>query len=74
MALTDVVFFNVSSQASRGDVGAISDSDGLMSHTLYVTIPAIANVATGIVYGRQNSLTGTMSGGGGGGPTYYSYG
>jgi hypothetical protein len=72
MALTDIVFYEVISEINRGNIGLIADS-ATDTSTLYLTIPAEADVESGIIYGRQDSNTGTLVGGGGG-PTYYAYG
>ena len=71
MALTDIVFYEVISEANRGNIGTVADAVADVSN-MYITIPVIATVQSGIVYGRQDSLTGTLTGGGGG-PTYYAY-
>ena len=73
MALTDIVFYEVVAEANRGDTGVVADSVTDTSR-LYITLPAVGDVDTGVVYGSQDSLTGTSAGGGGGGPTYYAYG
>jgi hypothetical protein len=73
MALTDIIFYEVVAEANRGDTGEVQNSTADTS-TLYVTIPAVGDVESGVVYGRQDSETGTLVGGGGGGPTYYAYG
>lgn len=72
MALTDIVFYEVIAEANRGNIGTVADAVADVSN-MYITIPAIADVESGVVYGRQDSLTGTLTGGGGGGPTYYAY-
>ena len=73
MALTDIVFYDVVAEADRGNTGVVADSVASTS-TLYLTVPEVADVESGVVYGRQDSQTGTLVGGGGGGPTYYAYG
>ncbi len=72
MALTDIIFYDVSAEANRGDIGLVENSVTDTS-TLYITIPAIGDVESGVIYGLQDSQTGTLSGGGGG-PSYYAYG
>lgn len=69
MALTDIVSEGgESSAAARGDIGVIVDAlarDG-MSHYSFLSVPVVADVKSGIVYGKQGSeLTGTYVGGGG---------
>ncbi len=71
MALTDIIFYEVVAVADRGNIGEVEDTTA-SSHTLFVTTPAIEDVKTGVIYGLQNSLSGTLAGGGGG-PTYYAY-
>lgn len=74
MALTDIIFYDVSAEANRGDIGTVTDSVTDTS-TSYITIPAVGDVEAGVVYGLQDSQTGTLvGGGGGGGSTYYAYG
>lgn len=72
MALTDVIFYEVVASVNRGNTGTVEDTTA-SHHTLFVTIPAITDVKTGVIYGLQNNLTGTLTGSGGG-PTYYAYG
>lgn len=69
MALTDIVFDdNNSAAAARGDIGSAVDSlSPQMSHRLLLSVPTAAQVETGVVFGPQDSLTGTFVGGGGGG-------
>jgi len=69
MALTDIIFYDVVAVADRGNVGTVEDTTAA-HHSLFLTTPAIADVESGVVYGPQNTLTGTLTGGG---PTYYSY-
>ena len=67
MALTDVLFMSANAaNADRGDVGALEDilPDG-MSNRLFLTTPTAAQVESGVVFGSQDSLTGTFVGGGG---------
>ena len=69
MALTDIVSEGgESSAAARGDIGTLVDilaRDG-MSGYKYVAVPVIADVKSGVVYGKQGTeLTGTYVGGGG---------
>lgn len=69
MALTDIVFDTETSVASRGNVGVISDST-INSHTLELSVPVVGDVKLATVYGPQDSLTGTLVTGGGGGSGY----
>jgi hypothetical protein len=69
MALTDIVSEGgESSAAARGDIGTLTDilsRDG-MSGYCFLTVPAIADVKSGVEYGQQGTeLTGTYIGGGG---------
>ncbi len=71
MALTDIVSEGgESSSASRGNIGTIADAlarDG-MSHYIFLSVPVIADVKSGVVYGKQGTeLTGTYVAVGGGG-------
>jgi hypothetical protein len=80
MAVTDFVA-NVSEtsaiiEMSRGNIGTVGDIQGRrrMVHEFLLVVPIVSNVTLGINYGQQGTeLTGTATGGGGGGPTYYSY-
>ena len=72
MALTDIIFYDVSVESNRGNVGLVTDTV-VETATLFTTIPAVNDVELGVVYGPQDSQTGTLEGGGGG-PTYYAYG
>ena len=68
MPLTDIVSEGgMSSVAARGNIGVIVDAlarDG-MSHYKFLSVPVIADVKSGVVYGKQGTeLTGTYVGGG----------
>jgi hypothetical protein len=74
MALTDIVAeIGASANASfadRGDVGSLVDQLGDPNASrLFITLPTAAQVETGVMFGNQDSLTGTFVGGGGGGDT-----
>lgn len=67
MALTDIVYSdNFSALADRGNIGTLVDIDytPTLADYVYRTEPPIANVQLGIVYGPQDTLTGTYSGSG----------
>lgn len=68
MALTDVLFMSANSaEADRGDIGTLEDIlPDDMSNRLFLTVPTAAQVEAGVVFGRQDALTGTFVGGGGG--------
>ena len=63
MALTDIIFYDVVAVVNRGNVGVVADTTA-SHHTMFLTTPVVTNVTTGVVYGPQNSLTGTSAGGG----------
>ncbi len=72
MALTDIVseagMAANASFADRGDVGSLVDQLGDPDVSrLYITLPDVAEVQSGVVFGNQDSETGTYVGGGGGG-------
>lgn len=72
MALTDIVseagMSANASLADRGDVGSLVDQLGDPNVSrLYITLPDVAEVQSGVVFGNQDSETGTYVGGGGGG-------
>lgn len=74
MALTDIVSeAGMSANASfadRGDVGSLVDQLGDPNASrLYLTVPAASAVQSGVVFGAQDSESGTYVGGGGGGDT-----
>lgn len=68
MALTDVLFMSGNSaSAGRGDIGTLEDVlPDDMTNRLFITVPIAAQVESGVVFGRQDSQTGTFIGGGGG--------
>lgn len=68
MALTDVLFMSANAaEADRGDVGTLEDIlPDEMSNSVFLTLPTVAQVQSGVAYGQQgDELTGTASGGGG---------
>lgn len=69
VALTDVLFMSANAaEADRGDVGTLEDIlPDEMSNSVFLTVPTVAQVQSGVEYGQQgNELTGTYVGGGGG--------